>query len=495
MDRVVRVLATACDREGRDVPVAHAVVVGPESVRLHLRTPDERPPAGWTVEHGGRTWQAPLRELQSAGVTESLPEPYPRLVTLGHNSKGFALLNLSQAGGIVALEGDARQARALAEDWTRELTSSPWSREVRVVRVGFRPGPADPVGWSEAPTLADAGPALDHESGGVLLLASLPGGRERERAYALADDPEGRWSVVVIGRVEHPRWRFGIDAAGVVDTGILDEPVARRLDTAVTWEVPPADDEDDDLSAAAEPGGRLVGHAAGGVGGGGTPRGAAGSRPGSTAQAEHAAVVRRRLVIAAVLVACLVGATGLTLALRGSASPSAAPVGQASTVPGAAQGSATASSPTPSPSPSAVASTQPAPPAGNPTPGIPAGGSTGRMLLNPGTGECLSGGAGTDGTPLALKRCDGSPNQAWDAFPDGTIRSQGLCMDAAWGATTVGTVVQVARCSGNPAQQFSVQGHTIHAQLANLCAGWVNGGSGIRLLPCGQGAAVDFKRH
>lgn len=46
VDRVVRVLATACDRENRGVPVAHVIVVGPDTVRLHLKTPDERPPPG-----------------------------------------------------------------------------------------------------------------------------------------------------------------------------------------------------------------------------------------------------------------------------------------------------------------------------------------------------------------------------------------------------------------------------------------------------------------
>ncbi|WP_370097648.1 RICIN domain-containing protein [Streptacidiphilus sp. MAP12-20] len=471
MDRVVRVLATACDRENRGVPVAHAIVVGPDSVRFHLKTPDERPPTGWTADLGGRTWQAPLRRLQSAGVAESLPEPYPRLVSLGHNSKGFVLLNLSQAGGIVGLEGDARQARALAQDWTHELTTSPWSRDVQVVRVGFRPGTADPAGSTEAPTLADAEAALAAESGGVLLLASLPGGRDRERVYTLANDPEGRWSVVVVGRVEHPRWRFTIDAAGVVDTGILDEPVARRLDPGTTWDTPTEEDAD------AEAPGRPAGHPVGGAAPGGR-------RP------EPAMAARRRIVIAAGVVACLVGATGVVLALQGSSSPSAhasAPVGNASTVPGVPQGAAT-SSPTPSTTPSS-------PPAASPSRASTAPVSAGRMLVNPGTGKCLSGGAGTDGTPLVLARCDGNVNQAWDVSPDGTLRSQGLCMDAAWGATSVGTVVQVARCSGNPAQQFSLVGDTIHSKMSNLCAGALNGGTGIRLFPCDRRPADAFKRH
>lgn len=129
-------------------------------------------------------------------MAESLTEPYPRLVSLGHTSKGFVLLNLSQVGGIISLEGDAQQARALAEDWTRELTTSPWSRGVQVVRIGFKSGGAERLGSTDAPALTDGDAALADERGGVALLIGLPGGRDREFIYRLADNPQGpgRWS-------------------------------------------------------------------------------------------------------------------------------------------------------------------------------------------------------------------------------------------------------------------------------------------------------------
>lgn len=226
VDRVVRAMATACAQENREVPAAHAVVVGPEIVWFHLRTPDERPPAGWTADQDGRIWRARLRLLQSADIAQSLREPYPQLVSLGSAGKGFVLLNLNQAGGIIGLEGDTPQARVLAQDWARELTTSPWSRGLQVVRIGFKSGSTDPVGAVEVKTLADAEEALAEAGGGVLLFDGLPGGRDGERIRKLADDPERHWSVVVVGRVEDPRWRFTVDSAGVVDTGLLDEPVA-----------------------------------------------------------------------------------------------------------------------------------------------------------------------------------------------------------------------------------------------------------------------------
>ncbi|MDH6136882.1 hypothetical protein P3T37_006313 [Kitasatospora sp. MAA4] len=429
VDRVVRVLATACERENRGVPVAHVVIVGPDTVRLRLKTPDERPPAGWTAEDGGRTWHAPLRELQSASVVESLQEPYPRLVSLGTTSQGFVLVNLAQVGGITSLEGDARRARALAQDWTRELTTSPWSRGVQVVRVGFKPGATERFGSTEAPAPVptDGDGELTDQGGGVAILATLPGGRDGDRIHRLANDPEGRWSVVVVGRVDHPRWRFTIDADGFVDTGLLDEPVARQLGSAS--DAP--DDEDADTAAAEQ-------------------------SPGASAHRS-----RRWIVLAAVVVACL-AAGGLALTLKGSSAPSA-PVAHASVSPG---------KPTRSAAPGSATDT----------------------LVNPGTGECLSGTAGTDGTPLTLKACDGSATQAWNVAADGTIRTKGLCMDAAWGATTPGTIVQIANCSGNPAQRFSLKAGTVYSVQANLCVGAVNGGTGIQLLPCDQRAAEVLKQ-
>ncbi|MEY9945117.1 hypothetical protein ABH937_002193 [Kitasatospora sp. GAS1066B] len=442
VDRVVRVLATACDRENRAVPVAHAVVVGPDTVWLSLKTPDERPPAGWTASDGGRTWQAQLRRLQSESVAESLTEPYPRLVSLGHTSKGFVLLNLSQVGGIISLEGDAQQARALAEDWTRELTTSPWSRGVQVVRIGFKSGGAERLGSTDAPALTDGDAALADERGGVALLIGLPGGRDREFIYRLADNPQGPWSVVVVGRVDHPRWRFTIDSAGVVDTGLLDEPVMRRLDSAM--DAPAHEEADTDP----------VGGAAGESG----PR-------------------ERRftgwwIAAATVVVACLVGGA-LVLTLKGSPSHSpSAPVAQASHNQGPAASN----------------------PARTTAPASPGAGGAPTALVNPGTGKCLSGGAGTDGTPLVLAACDGSATQKWAAGANGTLRTGAICMDAAWGATTPGTVVQVANCSGNPAQHFAVNGGTIYSAQAKLCVGEVNGGTAVQLLPCDQSAAQAFKQ-
>ncbi|MFJ7905034.1 ricin-type beta-trefoil lectin domain protein [Streptomyces sp. NPDC096198] len=469
VDRVVRALTTACHEETREVPAVHAVVVGAETVRLYLSTPDERPPADWVCEQDGRVWHAPLRRLQSVAVSDTLPDPYPQLVSLGGSHEGFVLLNLARAGGIIALEGDARQARLLAQDWTRELTSSPWSREVKVARIGFKTGPAGPDDIIEAKSLGHAASTLAGIDGAVLILAGPPDGRAREFLHRVAEDPSGRWTVVVLGRMEQPRWRLVLDAEGMVDTGFLAEPVSRRLDQVSALPGPEESDADSGPAPAAVP----------------RPRPSAPARPATPAGPGDGRRFSRRttMAAAAAAVAVVVVAVVLTTTHRGS-SP-AAPVARATTEAGTA---ATA--------PGSAPTTAGAGGSGTPAPGAPSGGPVappaGSSLVNPAANKCLSAGPGTDGTPLSLAACDGDANQSWQAV-NGTLQSQGLCMDAAWGATTPGTVVQVARCSGNPAQLFSVRGGTVYSQQAKLCIGEANGGTAVRLAPC-TGPASVFKR-
>jgi len=122
----------------------------------------------------------------------------------------------------------------------------------------------------------------------------------------------------------------------------------------------------------------------------------------------------------------------------------------------------------------------------DPGPPPPPPGST---VYNPNSGKCLSGSAGSDGTPLQLWTCNGNVNQQWTFASDGTIRTKGLCMDAAWGATADGTIVQIAYCSGNPAQQFALGSDgLIHAEQSGKCVDLWQGdsadGAAIKLYQC-----------
>ncbi|MBS2534856.1 hypothetical protein KGQ20_18970 [Catenulispora sp. NF23] len=239
IDRVLRTLATACVQAGRPLPGVAAVVVGTDTLTLRLARPDEQPPDGWSAEHQGRSWAAPLRLLQSAPVDDALPAPYPRLVSTGDSDQGRVLLNLAEAHGVISLEGDARLTRTLVADWVRELSGSPWARGTVVLRIGFGSGAGagsgsgsgggfgsgEMPGVEDAPNIEAAAAILDEADGGVLVLARAPGGREPERISTLAGTADGRWSVVVLGSLKNASWRLVADAAGTLDTGLLGEPV------------------------------------------------------------------------------------------------------------------------------------------------------------------------------------------------------------------------------------------------------------------------------
>ena len=95
---------------------------------------------------------------------------------------------------------------------------------------------------------------------------------------------------------------------------------------------------------------------------------------------------------------------------------------------------------------------------------------TSGQLVNPEFHACLSANRALDGTHLAIAPCDGSLVQRWEPRSDGTIRSVGLCMDAADAGTADWTPVQVAGCGGNPAQLFTLnQDQHIYSPYADKC--------------------------
>jgi hypothetical protein len=400
VDRAARALATACVQAGRTIPAVLAVVVGPDTIRFRLAAPDEQPPAGWTTEHEGRTWQAALPWPQSATVDESAPEPYPQLVSLGATGDGFVLLNLDQAGGVVSLDGDASQAEALAEAWARELTTRPWARGVQVVRVGFQADPAESVEWVEVPNLAEAEPVLSGSGGGVLLLAVPPAGRDSERLRLLAEDHAGRWSVVVVGSVADARLRFTVDPTGLVDPELLDGP-------AVPPEVPA------NSGATADPGGQpaVPGRAA-------RPRG----RFGALLAAPRAVPVLTILLCLCLLAVAVPIAVprlmGQSSSGRSSTShtPSRTPVPTVTSPPPASP----SPSITPSPSPSS------SPPSSRPpsTPATVAPGGTG-TIRNVATGLCVDSDTtpvmALNGTPSGghafSSACNAAGTQQWSEGP------------------------------------------------------------------------------
>lgn len=228
VDRAVRALATACAEQGRGVPDAIAVVLGPEIVTVRLSTPDEAAPAGWSVGDAGRTWSSTVAQVQRSVVDNSLPAPYPRLVPVGLTASGQVLLNLAQSGGVISLDGDADRAAELARAWSVRLLRSPWASGLQVIRVGFDHDPAERFAGVDAPAVTDVARIAEAAPGGVLFLATPPRGHDLVYVNVLLNEPRRLWSAVVV-KADDAQWRITVDANGAVETGLLPERASLRV--------------------------------------------------------------------------------------------------------------------------------------------------------------------------------------------------------------------------------------------------------------------------
>jgi hypothetical protein len=129
----------------------------------------------------------------------------------------------------------------------------------------------------------------------------------------------------------------------------------------------------------------------------------------------------------------------------------------------------------------------PAPPSSRRPSPAPAGPLTVGQFWNEEAHGCLDSGAAQNGTDLAVKACDGSARQRWQLMPNGTIHSQGLCMDLDGANPAPFTVVQVANCSGNPAQLWHYDGQShIYDSYANECVNidWQGDGPHVLAYSC-----------
>jgi hypothetical protein len=202
------------------VPAVVALTLTPEHILLHLTSPDEGAPSGWSVTDQGRTWWIELGQVRAAPIDRGLAEPFPRLVSLGVSGTGRLLLNLAAADGVISVEGDPARAYGLVQTWASRLATSPWSGGVRVVQVGF-------ASEESLAGLADAASALNDPDGGVLVLAETPRNRDLEYITWLAGERHRGWSIVILG-ADDARWRLTVDGSGTVESGLLDEPVRLR---------------------------------------------------------------------------------------------------------------------------------------------------------------------------------------------------------------------------------------------------------------------------
>ena len=86
------------------------------------------------------------------------------------------------------------------------------------------------------------------------------------------------------------------------------------------------------------------------------------------------------------------------------------------------------------------------------------------------SGLCLANqnSLNTSGNPIGVSGCNGSAGQQWSPYSDGTLRTQGGCLDVVSAGTSSGTNVDWYPCNGTAAQNWT---HQANGELVNPSSG------------------------
>src|ERR1700677_3385291 len=114
-------------------------------------------------------------------------------------------------------------------------------------------------------------------------------------------------------------------------------------------------------------------------------------------------------------------------------------------------------------------------------------------------GDCLSNSAGlnTESNPMLVTACGDNPGQEWTSYSDGTVRTEGGCLDVVGAGTTSGTAVDWYPCNGTDAQAWTEEpdGELVNPN-SGLCLTDPGGdtSSGLDIETCGDSAGQEWTR-
>jgi LysM domain len=265
LDRALRALAAALAEQERPVPEVYAARLSDGALELLLAVPQEKAPAPFLAENGGRRWV--LERSALLPPTDGAPAPLPGLVSIGGDGYGRVFVDLEAAGGAICVEGDLDRARSVVAAAAVELVTNRWSDNMRVTLVGFGSGLA-PISDERLRCVDSLDEVLegvtDRLSASWQTLAasgvdSVLTGRVRGLGgdgvtpdylvFAGPPPPQQlaeleEWSrsvrraplgILIAGSVETARWRFTIDGNGQLSTGVLGITVGAQLLTARSY--------------------------------------------------------------------------------------------------------------------------------------------------------------------------------------------------------------------------------------------------------------------
>ncbi|WP_454857976.1 hypothetical protein [Promicromonospora soli] len=221
VDRALRVLVAACERDGQDVPPVTGVFIEGGAMRLRLGSPASPAPAPWVANEDGQSWSAPLARLQSADASDASTARFARLVTIGVAETGRVLVDFASARGLISLDGPTRARHEVLRRWLGELTGNPWSNDPRVVMVGN--GLPQPELAEHLSAIEQVIPELEAAEGGVLVLSQAPSAAQQEMLAARFASPGFGWVVIVLGESTSAKWRVTATDDGWLRSGFLPD--------------------------------------------------------------------------------------------------------------------------------------------------------------------------------------------------------------------------------------------------------------------------------
>jgi hypothetical protein len=148
------------------------------------------------------------------------------MVTVSNANGVVTLLNLSEARGLVLLEGDRPDLLGLADGWVDDFTRNPWSYGLPVLLVGRDEVPSGgPVSASTAAELLDT---VTHGGAGLAVVDEPLTGQVSVGLRRALESPDCRWAVVSVAGAEGARWRFTVQPDGSMTSDVFpaDQPTA-----------------------------------------------------------------------------------------------------------------------------------------------------------------------------------------------------------------------------------------------------------------------------
>ncbi|MFE7506886.1 LysM peptidoglycan-binding domain-containing protein [Promicromonospora sp. NPDC057488] len=221
VDRALRVLLAACERDGLDVPGVTGVFIEGGAMRLRLAEPVSPAPEPFVANEDGQSWSAPLARLQAAPASEASTARFSRLVTIGVAETGRVLVDFARARGVISLDGPTRARHEVLRRWLGELTGNPWSNDPRVVMVGN--GLPQPEQVEHLTAIEQVIPELEIGAGGVLVLSQAPSVAQQDLLAARFSDPRFSWVVIVLGESTSAKWRITAAEDGWLRSGFLPD--------------------------------------------------------------------------------------------------------------------------------------------------------------------------------------------------------------------------------------------------------------------------------